>query len=276
MEKARQEEAPHSRMCGLQGDVEPVAARALWGYSRASPDATDPAMHHDVIQLFDAASFTYTYFLVDRATRDAVVIDSVDLQLERDLALIARLSLNVRYIVETHAHADHVTGAGRLRARTGAQAAAPAGCGIEPAELQLLHGDTLRFGTSDQILAVHTPGHTAGSMSYVFRGNVFTGDTLLIDGCGRTDFQSGDAGALYDSVHGRLFSLPDDTRVYPGHDYRGNTVSTIGHEKRHNARLANCDRDAFIAKMERLELPRPRLIDVAVPANRQLGIPHGG
>ncbi|HVO87291.1 MAG TPA: MBL fold metallo-hydrolase [Casimicrobiaceae bacterium] len=233
-------------------------------------------MHHDVIQLFDPASFTFTYFLVDRASHEAVVIDSVDLQLERDLALIERLSLKVRYIVETHAHADHVTGAGRLRERTGAEAAAPAGCGIEPAELQLLHGDTLRFGGSEQLLALHTPGHTAGSMCYVFSGNVFTGDTLLIDGCGRTDFQSGDAGALYDSVHARLFSLPDDTRVYPGHDYRGNTVSTIGHEKRRNARLANCDRDAFIAKMAKLELPRPRLIDVAVPANRQLGIPHGG
>jgi len=233
-------------------------------------------MHHDVLQLFDLASSTFTYFLVDRATREAIVIDSVDMQLERDLALIERLSLTIRYIVETHAHADHVTGAGLLRQRTGASAAAPAGCGIGPAEVQLLHGDRLRFGAEEELTAIHTPGHTAGSMCYLWRGNLFTGDTLLIDGCGRTDFQSGDAGAMYDAVHSRLFTLSDATRVYPGHDYRGNTVSTIGYEKRHNARLANCDRDAFIARMAKLELPPPKLLEIAVPANRRLGIPHGG
>jgi glyoxylase-like metal-dependent hydrolase (beta-lactamase superfamily II) len=112
-------------------------------------------------------------------------------------------------------------------------------------------------------------------MSYLWRGNVFTGDTLLIDGCGRTDFQSGDAGALYDSVHRRLFTLPDDTRVFPAHDYHGHTVSTIGHEKRHNARLAGRDRESFKVLMADLHLPRPKLMDIAVPANRLLGIvPH--
>ena len=132
----------------------------------------------------------------------------------------------------------------------------------------------LLFGVAEQLRALHTPGHTAGSMSYVWRGNVFTGDALLIDGCGRTDFQGGDAGALYDSIHARLFTLPDITRVYPGHDYRGNAVSTIGWEKRHNARLTGRSRAEFIELMANLKLPRPKMMDIFVPANRRLGIPH--
>lgn len=231
-------------------------------------------MEHDLIQLFDVESSTFTYFLVDRATREAMAIDSVDRQVERDLALIKRLDLKLRYALETHAHADHITGAARLIAATGALAAAPSGCGIAPANVQLQDGDVLLFGVAEQLQALHTPGHTAGSMSYAWRGNVFTGDALLIDGCGRTDFQGGDAGALYDSIHGRLFTLPDITRVYPGHDYRGNAVSTIGWEKRHNARLANRSRAEFVELMAHLDLPRPKMIDVAVPANKNLGIPH--
>jgi len=232
-------------------------------------------MEHDLIQLFDVESSTFTYFLVERATREAMAIDSVDRQVERDLALIKRLDLKLRYALETHAHADHITGAARLVAATGALSAAPSGCGILPANVQMQDGDVLLFGVAEQLRALHTPGHTAGSMSFAWRGNVFTGDALLIDGCGRTDFQGGDAGALYDSIHTKLFTLPDITRVYPGHDYRGNAVSTIGWEKRHNARLANRSRTDFIDLMAHLNLPRPKMMDVAVPANKNLGvIPH--
>ena len=232
-------------------------------------------MEHDLIQLFDVESSTFTYFLVERATREAMAIDSVDRQVERDLALIKRLDLKLRYALETHAHADHITGAARLVAATGALSAAPSGCGILPANVQMQDGDVLLFGVAERLRALHTPGHTAGSMSFTWRGNVFTGDALLIDGCGRTDFQGGDAGALYDSIHTKLFTLPDITRVYPGHDYRGNAVSTIGWEKRHNARLANRSRTDFIDLMAHLNLPRPKMMDVAVPANKNLGvIPH--
>ena len=231
-------------------------------------------MKHELHQLFDPTSSTFTYVLVDRLTREAIVVDCVDEHFDRDLALLRRLGLTLRYVVETHTHADHVTAAGRLRAATGALAAAPFKCGISPADIQLAHGDVLRFGEGEEVLAIHTPGHTSGSTSYLWRGNVLTGDTLLIEGCGRTDFQSGDAGSLYDSVHERLFTLPDETRVWPAHDYKGKTVSTIGHEKRHNARLADRDRASFIELMANLQLPKPKLIDVAVPANRMLGLTH--
>jgi len=203
-----------------------------------------------------------------------VIVDPVDRHVERDLAHLERLGLTLVYVLETHAHADHVTSAGQLRALTGAKAAAPSGCGIAPAEMQLEDGDALHFGAGETIRVLHTPGHTAGSMSYLWRGNLFSGDTLLIDGCGRTDFQGGSAEALYDSVTGKLFALPDDTRVWPGHDYKGQSVSTIGWEKHHNSRLANRSRTDFVRLMGELDLPRPKLIDVAVPANRRLGLSH--
>lgn len=233
-------------------------------------------MHLNPIQLFDAESSTFTYILSAPGSREAVIVDPVDRHLERDLRHLQRLGLKLAYVLETHAHADHVTSAGELRGLTGAKAAVPSGCGIAPAEMQLNDGDVLTFGNGEMIEVIHTPGHTAGSMSYVWRGNVFTGDTLLIDGCGRTDFQSGSADALYDSVTRKLFALPVDTRVWPGHDYKGQSVSTIGWEKRNNVRLANRSREAFVKLMGELNLPKPRLIDVAVPANQNLGLPHGG
>lgn len=232
-------------------------------------------MHTNPIQLFDVESSTFTYILVADDARSAVIIDPVERHWERDLQHLERLGVQLAYVLETHAHADHVTSAGKLRALTGAQAAVPSGCGIAPAEVQLSDGDIIRFGPHDEIAVLHTPGHTAGSVSYLWRDNLFSGDTLLIDGCGRTDFQSGSAQALYDSVTGKLFALPDATRVWPGHDYKGQSVSTIGWEKRHNARLANRSRDEFCALMAALDLPKPRLIDIAVPANQNLGLPHG-
>jgi glyoxylase-like metal-dependent hydrolase (beta-lactamase superfamily II) len=227
-----------------------------------------------LIQLFDAVSSTYTYLLRDDVSGEAVLIDPVDTQAERDLALIEREGLKLRYTLETHAHADHITSAGRLRQLTGAKAVAPAGCNIGPADLQVLDGEQIGFG-AETIRVIHTPGHTAGSASYLWRDNLFTGDALLIMGCGRTDFQGGDAGALYDSITQKIFTLPEDTKVWPGHDYKGFTVSTVGREKRHNPRLAGKSREQFIELMGRLELPKPKLIDVAVPANRRLGSPHG-
>lgn len=232
-------------------------------------------MNAHPIQLFDTESSTFTYLLAADDGKTAVIIDPVARHCERDLRHLERLGLTLAYVLETHAHADHVTSAGKLRDLTGARAAVPSGCGIAPAEVQLNDGDIISFGAHDQITVLHTPGHTAGSVSYLWRGNVFTGDTLLIDGCGRTDFQSGSAAALYDSVVGKLFALPDATRLWPGHDYKGQSVSTIAWEKRHNARLAGRSKEEFVALMGALNLPKPALIDIAVPANRNLGLPHG-
>jgi len=225
------------------------------------------------IQLFDAASSTFTYVLFDQTTRDALIIDPVDDQIERDLAVLREYGLTLVWTVETHAHADHITSAGKLAELAGAKTAAPMGCDIGTAGVQLAHGDTLSFG-GEVLRALHTPGHTAGSMSLVWRHHVFTGDTLLIGGCGRTDFQSGSAKDLYHSITQVLFDLPDDTTVWPGHDYHGRHHSTIGVEKKHNERVAGKSEAEFIAQMESLNLPRPRRIDEAVPANRMSGQRH--
>ncbi len=225
------------------------------------------------IQWFDPESSTYTYLLIDETTRDAVLIDPVDTQLEHDLAALKEHNVRLNWILETHAHADHITSAGQLIEHTGAKAAVPAGCGIQSAARQLQDGDVIEFG-GESIRAIHTPGHTAGSMSFLWRNNVFTGDTLLIDGCGRTDFQSGSADALYTSITERLFTLPPETLVWPAHDYRGRAHSSIGHERAHNSRLAHKTRAEFIAIMDALHLPKPRRIDEAVPANLWLGVQH--
>lgn len=225
------------------------------------------------IQLFDPASSTYTYLLVDEATRDGLIIDPVDEQIERDLALLEQRNIKLVWAVETHGHADHITSAWLLAEHTGAQTAAPAGCGIGTASVQLQDGDTLSFG-GEQIRAIHTPGHTQGSMCYRWRNHVFTGDTLLIGTCGRTDFQSGSPEAMYDSLTNKLFALPDETIVWPGHDYAGRSHTTIGAEKVGNSRVAGRTLSEFVALMNGLSLPRPRRIDEAVPANLTSGRRH--
>jgi glyoxylase-like metal-dependent hydrolase (beta-lactamase superfamily II)/rhodanese-related sulfurtransferase len=231
------------------------------------------------IQLFDAASSTYTYVLVDEASTEsphpALIIDPVDAQLERDLAILRQYDLKLVWALETHAHADHITSAGLLAEHTGAQTAAPEACGISTASHLLKDGDVLHFG-SQYITALHTPGHTAGSMSFLWNTarekHAFTGDTLLIGGCGRTDFQSGSAIALYNSITQVLFALPDNTVVWPGHDYKGQTQSTIDAEKTGNARISGRSLDEFVTLMGQLHLPKPKRIDEAVPANQRSGL----
>lgn len=225
------------------------------------------------IQLFDAASSAYTYILFDKVSREAVIIDPVDTQLERDQAVLGEYGLTLRWTLETHAHADHLTSAGQLAKHDGAMTAVPAGCGITTAAVQLQDGDTLTFG-SEQLTALHTPGHTAGSMCYLWQGHVLTGDTLLINGCGRTDFQSGSADALYTSLTGTLFTLPESTVVWPGHDYQGQRFSTIGREKATNSRVAGKTRDQFIETMDALKLPVPKRLNEVLPLNLSSGLRH--
>ncbi len=225
------------------------------------------------IQLFDLASSTYTYVLFDPVSREALIIDPVDEQIERDLAVLKTHGLSLQWTIETHAHADHITSAGLLAEHAGAKTAAPAGCGIRTAAVQLHDGDTLNFG-KETLKALLTPGHTSGSMSFVWREHLFSGDTLLINGCGRTDFQSGSAEAMYHSLTQILFALPDATTVWPGHDYQGRTHSSIGQEKAHNARVAGKTLQEFTAVMDALNLPKPKRIDEAVPANLSSGVRH--
>ena len=224
-------------------------------------------------QLFDEESSTYTYLLADETSRETVLIDPVDSHLDNYLSLLNQLGLRLRYSLETHVHADHITGSGLLRQCTGAKTAVGQMCGASSADLQLVDGDEIRTA-GIVIRAIATPGHTQGSISYLCGNMLFTGDALLINGCGRTDFQGGDAERLYNSITGKLFALADETLVYPGHDYQGRRVSCIGQEKVINPRLAGKSREEFITIMNNLNLPKPRLIDMAVPANRMCGIPE--
>ena len=221
-------------------------------------------------QLFDPESCTYSYLLGDAELRQAVIVDPVREHAVRDEALLHELGLTLVYIIETHVHADHVTGAKALKTRTGATTVVSGHCGATGFDWLLDDNEVIRFGTQS-LRALRTPGHTPGSTCYLWQDRLLTGDTLLIGGCGRTDFQLGDAGSLYDSITTRLFTLPDDTLVYPGHDYNGRWVSTIGQEKRINPRLASVPRAQFIEIMHNLDLPHPKKIAEAIAANLRGG-----
>jgi glyoxylase-like metal-dependent hydrolase (beta-lactamase superfamily II) len=223
------------------------------------------------IQLFDETSSTLTYLLADEGSNEAVIIDPVKAHLDAYIKLIEQYQLRLVYALETHVHADHVTAGGLLRKKLGAKAAVSQQCGAQDADIQLNEGDVIYFG-KQRVQVIATPGHTAGSLTFVWQDKLFTGDALLINGCGRTDFQSGDAAVLYDSIVNKLFVYPNETLIYPGHDYNGHRVSNIAQEKLINPRLANKTKDAFVEIMENLNLPKPKMIDIAVPANKNCGI----
>lgn len=228
-------------------------------------------------QLFDLESSTYTYLLADEATREAVLIDPVKEQLERDITLLRELGLTLRYALDTHVHADHVTALGALREATGCRTALSQRAGVGCADLEMKTGARIEFG-QHALEVRETPGHTSGCLTYVLddRTMAFTGDALLVRGTGRTDFQEGDARTLYRSVHSQIFALPDDCLVYPAHDYKGRTVTSVGEEKTWNPRLGGGKTvEEFVEIMSKLDLAYPKKIDVALPANLQCGLPRG-
>jgi glyoxylase-like metal-dependent hydrolase (beta-lactamase superfamily II)/rhodanese-related sulfurtransferase len=224
-------------------------------------------------QLFDLQSSTYTYLLGDSGSREAVLIDPVFEQARRDAALVSELELRLRYTLETHVHADHVTGAWMLKRQFGSRIALARTSGAVGADCHLAQGDRVEFGA--RYLQVRaTPGHTNGCLTYVLddESMAFTGDCLLIRGSGRTDFQQGDPHALYRSVHTQILTLPPDCLLYPAHDYRGLTVTSVAEERRFNPRLGGEIGEAdFAGYMDNLHLPHPKQIDVAVPANLKCG-----
>jgi len=225
-----------------------------------------------VKQLFDRESCTYTYLLIDSDTGEGAIIDGVLETFDRDMQIINELGIELLYAIETHAHADHITSAGKLREMTGVKLVYGESSGIEAIDIPLKDGESIALGHY-RITAISTPGHTNGCTSFFCDGMLFSGDTLLIRGCGRTDFQFGDPGQLYDSITQKLFVLSDDTIVYPAHDYNGRTASSIGEEKTWNPRLGGKrSRESFIGLMNNLNLDMPKRINEAVPANLNVGI----
>jgi sulfur dioxygenase len=223
-------------------------------------------------QLFEPVSSTYTYLLGCPETREAVLIDPVMPAWQRDLQAINERGLRLVMTIDTHIHADHITAASLLRREVGSRIAMPALDALPCTDVGIEDGVPLRIGGL-RLEPMHTPGHTDHHFAIDGGDRVFTGDALLIDGCGRTDFQSGDARTLYESVRGRLFTLPGETLVYPAHDYEGRRVSSIAQEKQRNPRLGG-DRtpESFIDLMSHLDLPYPKFIDYAVPGNRACGV----
>lgn len=223
-------------------------------------------------QLFEPLSSTYTYLLGCEETGQAVLIDPVIASMDRDLEQVHRLGLTLAFSLDTHIHADHITAALELKHKVGSQIAAPAFDQLPCADVGVQEGVPLMVG-SLRLQPLHTPGHTDGHFAYLFGDRLFTGDALLIEGCGRTDFQNGNADALFKSVREKLFALADDTLVYPAHDYKDRRVSSIGQEKKRNPRLGEDKTlEEFKVIMAGLNLPYPKFIDHAVPGNKQCGV----
>ena len=223
-------------------------------------------------QLFEPLSSTYTYLLGCEDSGQALLIDPVIVAIERDLAEVGKLGLTLAWAVDTHIHADHITAALELKERTGSKIAAPAFDRLSCVDAGIEEGRPFQLG-SIVLDPLHTPGHTEGHFAYRLGERIFTGDALLIEGCGRTDFQGGDADALFASVTEKLFTLPDETLVYPAHDYKDRRVSSIAQEKARNPRLGQGKSiDEFRRIMAALDLPYPTFIDYAVPGNRQCGV----
>jgi glyoxylase-like metal-dependent hydrolase (beta-lactamase superfamily II)/rhodanese-related sulfurtransferase len=222
-------------------------------------------------QLFDSASSTYSYLVASRRGGEALIIDPVLEKVDRYLQLVRELDLRLVKAVDTHLHADHITGLGALRDRTRCITVMGEQSGVDVVSMRVSDGDTLRV-EGVGLEAIYTPGHTDDSYSFHMGDRVFTGDTLLIRGTGRTDFQNGDPRAQYESIFNRLLRLPEETLVFPAHDYKGDTVSTIGEERAHNPRLQVGSVDEYAALMNGLSLPNPKMMDVAVPANMRQGL----
>jgi glyoxylase-like metal-dependent hydrolase (beta-lactamase superfamily II)/rhodanese-related sulfurtransferase len=222
-------------------------------------------------QLFDSTSSTYTYLLASRHGGEALIIDPVLERVDRYIQLLKELDLRLVKAIDTHLHADHITGLEALRERTRCITVMGEQTKADVVSIRVADGDQVEIeGLS--LEALYTPGHTDDSYSYIMGDRVFTGDTLLIRGTGRTDFQNGDARAQYDSLFGRLLKLPEETLVYPAHDYKGDTVSTIGEERAFNPRLQVKSVDEYVDLMNNLHLPNPKMMDVAVPANMRIGL----
>ena len=222
-------------------------------------------------QLFDQTSGTYSYLLASRRGGEALIIDPVLEKVDRYLQLVRELDLKLVKAVDTHLHADHITGLGALRDRTQCITVMGEKSSVDVVSMRLADGDKLTVeGVALDVM--YTPGHTDDSYSFLMQDRVFTGDTLLIRGTGRTDFQNGSARDQYESIFGRLLKLPDETLVYPAHDYKGDTVSTIGEEKTFNPRLQVKSIDEYVDLMSKLNLPNPKMMDVAVPANMRQGL----
>lgn len=251
--------------------------RAFWlegGYQQwAFVSPADEVLHEPLIfhQLFEKESSSYSYLLADPVTREAVIVDPVLETVERDFRLIQELDLKLLYILETHIHADHITGSNEIKKRTGAKSAVSKKAGVCCADLDLTENQELKFGRYT-LKVIETPGHTSESLSFYCEGMIFTGDSLMIRGTGRTDFQQGSAKDLYDSIHKKMFSLPGKTKVYPAHDYKGVLFSTVDLEKKFNPRVGGGRSiDEFVQIMKDLKLAEPAKIHEAVSANLACG-----